>query len=93
MGGSLVIDLISELHEEVGNSFHLKFDNLFTSLKLVDCLTAKQIACTGTIRANRVKNCPLKSVNEMKTLPRGSFDHATLSDGMTTTSSMLHRTK
>ena len=70
MGGSVVMDLISELHEEVGNSFHLTFDNLVTSLKLVDCLTAKQIACTGTIHANRVEN-------EMKKLPRGSFDHAT----------------
>ena len=77
MGGPVVMDLISELHEEVGNSFHLTFDNLFTSLKPVDCLTAKQIACTVTIRANRVENCPLKSVNEMKKLPRGSFDHAT----------------
>ena len=70
MGGSVVMNLISELYEEVGNSFHLTFDNLVTSLKLVDCHTAKQIACTGTIRANRVEN-------EMKKLPRGSFDHAT----------------
>ena len=70
MGGSVVMDLISELHEEVRNSFHLTFDNLVTSLTLVDCLTAKQIACTGTIRANRVEN-------EMKKLPIGSFDHAT----------------
>ena len=70
MGGSVVVDLITELHEEVGNSFHLTFDNLVTSLKLVDCLTEKQIACTGPIRANRVEN-------EMKTLPIGSFDHVT----------------
>ena len=70
MGGSVVMDLISELHEEVGNSFHLTFDNLVTSLTLVDCLTAKQIACTGTIRANRVEN-------EMKKMPIGSFDQAT----------------
>ena len=89
MGGSVVMDLISELHEEVGNSFHLTFDNLVTSLTLVDCLTAKQIACTGTIRANRVEN-------EMKKLPIGSFDHILminqslrLSDGIITTSSMM----
>ena len=83
MGGSVVMDLISELHEEVGNSFHLTFDNFVTSLTLVDCLTAKQIACTGTIRANRVEN-------EMKKLPIGSFDHSLrLSDGIITTSSMM----
>ena len=70
MGGSVVMNLISELYEEVGNSFHLTSVNLVTSLKLMDCLTAKQITCTGTIRVNRVKN-------EMKTLSRGSFDHAT----------------
>ena len=70
MGGSVVMNLISELYEEVGNSFHLTFGNLVTSLKLMDCLTAKQIACTGTIRAIRVEN-------EMKKLSRGSFDDST----------------
>ena len=75
MGGSVVIDLVSELQENC--SFHLTFDNLFTSLPLVDCLTEKGIACTGTIRANRLENCPVKSVAEMQKMKRGSFDLAT----------------
>lgn len=75
MGGSVVIDLIAEMQED--QSFHLTFDNLFTSLQLVDCLTTKNIACTGTIRVNRLQDCPLKSINEMKKTKRGSYDYAT----------------
>ena len=41
MGGSVVVDLISELQQE-GRSFHLTFDNLFSSFKLVDCLSKKK---------------------------------------------------
>ena len=62
------MDLISEVHEEVGNSFHLTFDNVFTFLKLGDCLTAKQIACSGNIRANRVEHCLLESVARKKSI-------------------------
>ena len=77
MGGSVVIDLIAALQEEEGRSYHLTFDNLFTSLKLVDVLTEKNIACTGTIRANRLGDCPVREVTEMKKTARGSYDHAT----------------
>ena len=95
MGGSVVVDLISELQQEEGRSFHLTFDNLFTSLKLVDCLSKKKkttttnkhktkqnkkkktpVACTGTIHANRIEDCPLKSVKEMEMSKRGNFDYA-----------------
>ena len=77
MGGSVVIDLIAALQEEEGRSYHLTFDNLFTSLKLVDVLTEKNIACRGTIRANRLGDCPVCEVTEMKKTARGSYDHAT----------------
>ena len=76
MGGSVVVDLISELLTEIGDFFHLTFDNLFTSLNLVDRLTEKNIACTGTIRSNRSGDCPLTSVKEMEKGPRGTFDYA-----------------
>ena len=77
MGGSVVIDLIAALQEEEGRSYHLTFDNLFTSLKLVGVLTEKNIACRGTIRANRLGDCPVCEVTEMKKTTRGSYDHAT----------------
>ena len=73
MGGSVVFDLISNLSDD---PYHITFDNLFTSLKLVDALSAKGITCTGTIRANRIENCPLNSVATVKKLPRGSFDYS-----------------
>ena len=73
MGGSVVIDLISELQEEIGSSYHLTFDNLFTSNNLVDCLTSKGIARIGTLRSSRLSDAPLKSVKEMETLKRGCF--------------------
>ena len=73
MGGSVVIDLISELQEENGRSYHLTFDNLFTSYSLADCLTSKGIARIGTVCSNRLGDAPLKSVKEMETLNRGFF--------------------
>ena len=69
----MVIDLISELQEEIGSSYHLTFDNLFTSYNFVDCLTSQGIACTGTLRSNRLGDAQLKSVKEMETLKRGFF--------------------
>ena len=77
MGGSVVIDLIAELQEEEGRSYHLTFDNLFTSLNLVDVLTEKNIACTGTIRSNHLQDCPVKDVPDMKKTARGTSDYAT----------------
>ena len=76
MGGSVVIDLISELQIRDGCSYHLTFDNLFTSLKLVNVLTDKSIACTGTLRANRIGDCPLKSTKEIEKSVRGTFDYS-----------------
>ncbi|XP_070181172.1 piggyBac transposable element-derived protein 3-like [Littorina saxatilis] len=77
MGGEVVLDLIAELQEVEGCSFHLTFDNLFTSLKLLDRLSEKNIACTGTIRANRLEDSPLRDVKDMQKTPRGTFDYAT----------------
>ena len=72
-GGSVVIDLISEFQEEIGSSYYLTFDNLFTSYNLVDCLTSKGIARIGTLCSSRFGDAPLKSVKEMETLKRGYF--------------------
>ena len=37
-------------------------DNLFTSPELLRSLREKEIAATGTVRLNRVKNAPMKPV-------------------------------
>ena len=59
IGGSVVIGLISEVQEEIGSSYHLTFDNLFTSYILVDCLTSKGIARIGTLCSSRLGDAPL----------------------------------
>ena len=81
MGVSVVVDLISELQQE-GRSFHLTADNQLTSLKPVHCLSKKtktkqNIASIGTIRTNRIEDCPLKSLKEKEKSKRGNFDYAT----------------
>ena len=72
LGGSVVLGLLSRL--PVGQHHKVYFDNFFTSLKLIDRLSALGIGAAGTVRANRVENCPVKSCDTMKKEPRGSSD-------------------
>lgn len=69
VGGSVVCDLISELPQT--ENLHLYMDNFFTSLSLLDHLSAKGIGCTGTVRTNRLQNAPIKSLTEVKKTQRG----------------------
>ncbi|KAK7484501.1 hypothetical protein BaRGS_00024257, partial [Batillaria attramentaria] len=57
--------------------FHLTFDKLFTSLRLVDHLTSMGTGCSGILRANLIEDCPLQSVNEMQKTPGGTCDYVT----------------
>ena len=72
MGGAVVLDLISELPEN--KQYDLYFDNLFTSLPLMDELTKRRIGGTGTIRNNRIEKCPLEDIKSIKKKRRGTFD-------------------
>lgn len=38
-------------------------------------LKDNNISATGTVRQNRMNNCPIKSDSEMKKEPRGTFDY------------------
>ena len=58
---------------------HVICDNFFTSCNLIRDLADKGLSATGTIRKNRVDNCPLPSVEEMKKMDSGSY--ANKSDG------------
>lgn len=49
-------------------------DNFFTSLNLLDALKAQGFNGTGTIRANRLQNCPLIDAVKMTKKPRGEYD-------------------
>lgn len=73
MGGSVVVDLISELPEH--SNIDLYCDNLFTSPELIDYLSKKGYNVTGTVRANRCEKCPLKNVALLKKEKRGTFEY------------------
>lgn len=72
MGGSVVMDLLSELPNL---KFQVFMDNLFTSLPLMDELRLMGMHGTGTVRANRTQKCPLLSPEHMKKQLRGTMDH------------------
>ena len=48
------------------SGYHLYFDNLFTSLPLLDDLSSKGIDTTGTLHANRTQRGPLPDVKAVK---------------------------
>ena len=69
MGGSVVMDLISELPQT--QKYYLYFDNLFTSLPLLDRLTTEGFGATGTMRVNRTRKAPLKDPKVLLKQERG----------------------
>lgn len=73
MGGSAVVDLISELPQH--SNIKIFCDNLFMSPALVDYLSKKGLNVTGTVRANRVEGCPLQSPASFKKTTRGTFEY------------------
>ncbi|XP_066959282.1 piggyBac transposable element-derived protein 2-like [Macrobrachium rosenbergii] len=51
------------------------FDNYFTGYELLVHLRNISFQASGTLRENRLKNCTLKSTNDMKKETRGSYDY------------------
>ena len=77
LGGSVVRTLTQDLPKHDGCSYHIVFDNLFTSPRLLRSLADMGMAATGTLRPNRAEGAPLRSPDIMKKEPRGSYDVAT----------------
>ena len=75
LGGSIVLGLCEVLPRLQNCSFRLFFDNYFTSFSLVKALAERNIFITGTLRNNRLGNCPLLPVKEMEKKERGFYDH------------------
>ncbi|XP_039281477.1 piggyBac transposable element-derived protein 3-like isoform X1 [Nilaparvata lugens] len=78
VGGSVVMDLISELPSDRKYCFF--FDNFFTSLKLLEELRNNGHYGTGTIRVDRVQGAPLRQPQDLKKEPRGTFHQVTDTD-------------
>lgn len=62
-------------HLPTNAGYKLYFDNWFSSLELQIYLQNKGILETGTIQADRIKNCKLKTKQELTKTGRGSLDY------------------
>lgn len=52
-------------------------DNFFCSIPLILYLSSKNFETLGTIRKDRLRNCSLKTEQQLKKEGRGSFDYKT----------------
>ena len=60
LGGSVVLTFADKLTAAYpGRCFSFFIDNFFTGLPLVKEMTKVGYGCTGTVRSNRIENCPL----------------------------------
>ena len=74
-GADAVFGLIEKC--EVKAESTVKFDNLFTSLSLLDELTELGIGALGTFRKNRFHAVTVANKTTVANKPRGSYDFAT----------------
>ena len=78
-GADGVLGLVKKCQLRQGH--HVTFDNLFTSLPLLDQLSAAGIGGTGTARENRIpKDCILTPSAKMNKLKRGSISSVCTED-------------
>ncbi len=74
LGGKVVLDVLDVIERYYPTKkFSLYFDNFFTSLELVEKI--KSHDATGTLRKNRIENCPFTNPAKFMKLPRGSEEH------------------
>ena len=66
--------LIDNLPKQKG--YKLVFDNYFNFIELLTKLKEQEIWAIGTLRADRMRQCKLKTEKELKKEGRGSFDGA-----------------
>ena len=58
LGGTVVLNLLSKIDEQT-SGYKVFFDNFFTSFHLISILVENGVSASGTVRANRLYNCPL----------------------------------
>ena len=73
LGGSVVVSLCKTLHNKPCSAVY--FDNFFCSLELIKYLRNEfGILSLGTVRIDRLRNCPFKPDKELKKEGRGAFE-------------------
>ena len=74
LGGSVVLTLADRLSaSHPSRCFSFFVDNFFTGLPLVKQMAELGYGCTGTVRSNRIENCPL-SDRKLDKEPRGTIN-------------------
>ena len=74
-GADFVLGLIEKCKIKAGST--VTFDNLFTSLPLLDDLTELGIGALSTLQQNRFHGAPVANKTTPAKKPRGSYDFAT----------------
>lgn len=79
-GPNVVLDLVAKAEVQAGSEVYV--DNLFTSFPLLDKMSERGIALTGTVRQNRLHKVPIiqKKELEKKSVERGYFQTVYRSD-------------
>ncbi|XP_032952900.1 piggyBac transposable element-derived protein 2 isoform X2 [Rhinolophus ferrumequinum] len=75
LGASMVLKFADALRERGCLPYHIVFDKVFTSVKLMSILRKKGVKATGTVREYRTERCPLKEPRALKKMRKGSFDY------------------
>jgi hypothetical protein len=80
--GATLLDLVDLLPAEKRNlPYHFFGDNYFSSMRLMEEMTARNFLYTGTIRKDRLKgNPPLTTVEKFKKKERGYHETVVLQD-------------
>ena len=58
----------------IPNGTHAFFDNVFSSVDLINDLKKREINATATLRDDRLKGCPVRSKAEISKMKRGTID-------------------
>lgn len=81
-GGDVVVKLLQKSNVPSHEGYKVFFDNYFTSVKLLDHLHSKGICATGTVRENRLLNCPLPKKEAFNKKPKYSHQYSSSSSVM-----------
>lgn len=61
LGGTVVLNLLELAEIPPNQGYKIFMDNYFTSIKLLDHLSTLGYCATGTVRDNRLEDCPLRN--------------------------------
>lgn len=71
----MVVSCVDALQGRGCLPYHIFFDKVFTSVKLISILRERGVKVTGTVYEYRTERCPLKGPKELRKTKRGTFDY------------------